>query len=390
MSEALVPGQAPMTPLQQQLALLRQMALQQQDQAMKSQQAAIQARSQPVPAGYRNQGQGVLDSILRPDQDQARAMIQFGAGLGNRQVAPGQRLAQGAGSALDLLQKMRAGRQAQAAALPTMQAEASSRNVDTLTKLHGMYGGSAPQSGTEWARGQTNQYVDEEGNRFFGTSMTSKDGQGKMVWTPLNDGGPGEPVGQYQQAGPKGLTSAERIEEEAESRRKAALSTASAQNAQMALESFQQARASITGMDEALAALQAGANTGPITSLFPSFQAATIALENAQKTMGLDVVGATTFGALSKGELDLALSKALPTNLEEKDLTEWLMKKRSATVKLMQELQKAANFFQSGGLPGEYINMLESEGLFERTEPADSEEFNRMMEELDALLGDDS
>ncbi len=55
--------------------------------------------------------------------------------------------------------------------------------------------------------------------------------------------------------------------------------------------------------------------------------------------------------------------------MEEDDLIKWLADKREATVKLMRELQKAANHFQNDMLPGDYISMLEEQGLFERSDP---------------------
>ena len=108
-------------------------------------------------------------------------------------------------------------------------------------------------------------------------------------------------------------------------------------------------KVSIDNIDNAIAAIDAGAKTGALTSFFPSIRAASVRLDNIQKAMGLDVIGTTTFGALSKGELDLALSKALPTRLSPPELRKWLIDKKAAQVKLANYLQNAAIYL---GTPG--------------------------------------
>lgn len=125
--------------------------------------------------------------------------------------------------------------------------------------------------------------------------------------------------------------------------------------AEKMVDRVQLIRESLTTYDDAIAQLDAGASTGVLQSLLPSFRAATIRLENTQKQMGLDVVGAATFGALSKGELDLALSKALPTSLKPDDLRVWIEDKKAAQVKLMEYMENAALFFSGGGTSAEWI-----------------------------------
>lgn len=96
--------------------------------------------------------------------------------------------------------------------------------------------------------------------------------------------------------------------------------------------------------NDALTLLDEGAKTGRIENMFPSFRAATLKLQQINKELGLDVVSNTTFGALSEGELDLAMSTALPTGLDEKDLRDWLIKKRDAQQKLSDYLEASAMF----------------------------------------------
>lgn len=119
-----------------------------------------------------------------------------------------------------------------------------------------------------------------------------------------------------------------------------------------AFDSLKGVRLTIANIGDAVKALDSGAETGPIISKLPSFRQASIELDNVRGRMGLDVVGATTFGALSESELAFALNVALPDSLEPKALKEWLVKKKDAQTKLANELRKAASFL---GTPGNTI-----------------------------------
>lgn len=119
-----------------------------------------------------------------------------------------------------------------------------------------------------------------------------------------------------------------------------------------AFEQLPNIRSSIGNMTDAIAEIDRGAQTGPIISRLPSFRDSSIALDNIRGRMGLNVIGATTFGALSEAELKFALDTALPTSMEPKDLREWLVKKRDSQRKLGRELMKAAEFL---GKPGNTV-----------------------------------
>ena len=94
--------------------------------------------------------------------------------------------------------------------------------------------------------------------------------------------------------------------------------------------------------------LEEGANTGVIANRLPNWKASTIALDTVKNELGLDVVGSVTFGALSEGELNLALSTALPTNLSEEDLVDWIDRKIVAQQKLQKYLYNQAIFLADG------------------------------------------
>jgi hypothetical protein len=111
-------------------------------------------------------------------------------------------------------------------------------------------------------------------------------------------------------------------------------------------------RKNIDNLNEGIRLLDEGAETGVISSKLPSVKEASIKLDNLQARLGLDVIGNTTFGALSESELQFALSAALPQKLEGPALRQWMTEKRDAQIKLMDYLNEAAIFL---GTPGNTI-----------------------------------
>jgi hypothetical protein len=132
----------------------------------------------------------------------------------------------------------------------------------------------------------------------------------------------------------------------------------------LSIEAFKQIsniRSNILNLDRAIQLVEEeGANTGVIASKLPTWGQATLELENLQKTLGLDVIGAVTFGALSQSELDLAQTVALPTNLNEKELADWLRRKKTAQEKLANYLSQQSRFFSRGYPPGRWFDFLDS------------------------------
>ena len=102
-------------------------------------------------------------------------------------------------------------------------------------------------------------------------------------------------------------------------------------------------------IDEAIAAIDAGANTGVIASKLPNITAASIQLANVRQQLGLDVIGSVTFGALSEGELNLALDTSLPMGLAPKDLRAYLVNKKTAQTKLAGYLTEQATYLSKRG-----------------------------------------
>lgn len=128
-------------------------------------------------------------------------------------------------------------------------------------------------------------------------------------------------------------------------------------------------RQNISNYDEAMRLIDEGAETGVVAARLPSVKQASIELDNLQGKLGLDVIGNTTFGALSEAELRFALSTALPKNLEGPALKSWLQRKKASQQKLLAYTERAATFL---GTPGntlaDWVSLQRSEAL-ERVPP---------------------
>lgn len=92
-----------------------------------------------------------------------------------------------------------------------------------------------------------------------------------------------------------------------------------------------------------------GAETGPLSAKLPSFRAESVRLDQLRNKLGLDVVGSVTFGALSEGELQLAMSTALPTKLNGPELIQWADDKIEAQEKLAKYFEDQAIFLGKRG-----------------------------------------
>jgi hypothetical protein len=124
-------------------------------------------------------------------------------------------------------------------------------------------------------------------------------------------------------------------------------------------ESIAKIDSATRNIDKAIGAVNLGAGVGPIEKLWPSITAASVQLDNVRGQMALDVVGATTFGALSKGELDLAKDIALPTGLGTEALLDHLKRTRAAQEKLRGYLMEQIQHIDEGGTVASFLRMKE-------------------------------
>jgi hypothetical protein len=114
----------------------------------------------------------------------------------------------------------------------------------------------------------------------------------------------------------------------------------------------------IKNLNEGIRLIDEGAQSGVIAKRFPSIKTASIALENLQGRLGLDVIADVTFGALSESELAFAKDTALPIGLEGEPLKEWLARKRDSQKVLAETLEEAALFLgEPGNSVPDYIRM---------------------------------
>lgn len=130
-----------------------------------------------------------------------------------------------------------------------------------------------------------------------------------------------------------------------------------------AYDSLQKVRKNIANVQTAIDAIDGGAEAGAIQKYFPDITTASASLSNAMNQLGLDVIGSVTFGALSEGEMKLAMETAVPRNLDGPELREWLVQKKAAQEKAAAALREAAIYL---GKPGNTLaTYLEEQGISE-------------------------
>jgi hypothetical protein len=199
--------------------------------------------------------------------------------------------------------------------------------------------------------------------------FAGKDGTSKVVRAGTNEEITGNlALAAIKEAEERGI----RIQTERAGGRRAA--TVAVNTSLSAFDQVGKSRANIANLEEAKRlVLEEGANTGFIADNFPSWKDSTIALDTVKNELGLDVVGSVTFGALSQGELTLALNTALPTKLDEAGLVDWIDRKISAQGKLQDYLYAQAIYLADGD---------KTIGDWLRSQKAEQEDRNRIEAEL--------
>ena len=236
---------------------------------------------------------------------------------------------------------------------------------ESLRSMEAAFKPFSDQSGdrTPFQKGSSGMVKDGEGN-LFSTQVVFDpvSGSSGSQLVPVDPRGPQSPVGGISPVNTSGLTMPEVI---GMSMKKATDTSQVAIRqgiAQDAFVSIGKANAAIGNIDSAIKAIDDGANTGPVDNWFPSFKTSTIELQNAGNRMGLDVIGAVTFGALSAGEMKLAMSTALPMDMQPKELKTWLGTRKRAQHKLRSEMMKAAQHFESNGSISDYLEGMKVRG----------------------------
>ena len=218
--------------------------------------------------------------------------------------------------------------------------------------------------------GAQQTFKDEKGNLFFGTQRRNPTtGAVESAISPVS--GSDEPQGQLSLVSGLGQTAAEKqattvaTAVESETGKLAAqletkptikateeAQTQAIKKSGQAFDRLEKIGVAISNIDEGIKLIDEGASTGVIASKLPSVKKSSIELDNLQKRLGLDVIGNTTFGALSESELKFALDSALPKNLDPTDLRNWLVRKKAAQEKLSTYVGEVATFL---GTPGNTV-----------------------------------
>lgn len=94
----------------------------------------------------------------------------------------------------------------------------------------------------------------------------------------------------------------------------------------------------------AISAIDKGGASGTLAKMLPNITEASAELKNAMDSLGLDLIGSVTFGALSDSELALAMDVAVPRNLSPVQLRSWLSERLDAQQKVRVALIEQAKF----------------------------------------------
>ena len=104
----------------------------------------------------------------------------------------------------------------------------------------------------------------------------------------------------------------------------------------------------IKNYKEGILAIDEGAKSGFFMQYLPNWSEASKKLDNVVKRLGLDVIGSTTFGALSAGELAMAMSTAAPISMAPQYLKKWFEERIKAKENVLKIQQDMVRFFGAG------------------------------------------
>jgi len=124
-------------------------------------------------------------------------------------------------------------------------------------------------------------------------------------------------------------------------------------------ESMSKIKQNLDNYQIALDALDAGeggiAISGRISRFIPDITAAAQSLRTAKSKLGLDIIGSVTFGALSEGELKLAMDTGLPDdNLSPVELRKWITDRMDAQRKALSAVNDTLRHFTNQGSIKDY------------------------------------
>jgi hypothetical protein len=236
----------------------------------------------------------------------------------------------------------------------SMVASGDLRGVTNMLGLGGSKGG--------FQKGETNLMKDSKGNLFVqGSKFDSQSGVMTPIIEPVIPGvkvDPNDPPvlvgGQY------GFRPSEAIKFTGE-KKSEELKQANIRKAEQdAIKAYENTQMQMGRYDEAIAALDEGAGTGPIESMFPTFRASTARLEAVGNQLALGILSTVSMGALSEKELSMLQATALP-KMDEPELREWLLGRKAAEQKLANLYLEAAQAYGRKMSPTEFYEMKKAQ-----------------------------
>ncbi|NTU49468.1 MAG: hypothetical protein HGA87_00985 [Desulfobulbaceae bacterium] len=152
-----------------------------------------------------------------------------------------------------------------------------------------------------------------------------------------------------------------RLEKEPTLKRETAMAEANVKVADDAFKRVAGIRENMSLLQEVVDTVKSdNTQTGALRARLPSITQAATRLDNLQFRLGLNVIQNTTFGALSEGELKLALDTALPTKLEAPELVKWAEARIAAQNKLANYLESYASYLERGGKKSEWFSAMKA------------------------------
>lgn len=212
------------------------------------------------------------------------------------------------------------------------------------------------KAGPGFEKGTAKVTKDKQGNLFFSSEVFDKaSGQTVLQRTPIND----QLVNSLGETGDQ--ESLRKIAEAGGTSGAQAKAKLSVKAADEAIQQVVTIDAGISLLDEGIKELQSGADVGILDKFLPSIKESSARFDNVADRMGLQVVQSVTFGALSAGELKVAMATAVPPNLDNKQLEKWFTDRKDAQTKLRKfyfNIAKKAS--EEGKTPAEIV--IEAEG----------------------------
>ena len=300
-------------------------------------------------------------SALRQDRPQAAAAPQQRRGglggimdyLGKQSPTTGMTRAEQFAAALDplIMPEMRAGEAIRARGAQRQATATKNKTVEYLRRMGYNDYAQAVESGAIGSKEIMNALISQKmggagavrsTNQFSNGTVVQSTDTGVVVYNPQGKVVTGDEAQKVINAANEyELSYAQRL---SGGRKLGGISVEAAQDA---FQKISLVNNSITNIEAALSALEDGAQTGMIYNMIPNVTLASGQLETAMNNMGLDVISSVTFGALSEGEMRLAMETAVPRNLPPEELKKYLQDKKSAQIKAKAALTKAATYLSN-------------------------------------------